>query len=101
MTPGVIALVALIALIVVVAWVVPAIATTVARNVVSGLDRSPASGSIDQSVVEARLTRIEEAIDAMAIEIERLSDHQRALLGPAPEAAQPSETDRNRTEIPR
>ena len=52
-----IALVALIALIVVLAWVVPAIATTVARNVVSSLDRSPASGSIDQSVVEARLTK--------------------------------------------
>jgi hypothetical protein len=96
-----IALLAIIAVIAVVAWVVPAIATTVARNVVSGLDRSPASGSIDQSVLEARLTRIEEAIDAMAVEIERLSDHQRALLGPAPAASQLSDADRNRTETPR
>lgn len=96
-----IALVALIAIIAIVVWVVPAIATTVARNVVSSLDRSPASGSIDQSVVEARLTRIEEAIDAMATEIERLSEHQRALLGPAPEVSQLSEAERTRTESPR
>ena len=95
------ALIALVAIIAVVAWIVPLIATTVARNVVSSLDRSPASGSIDQSVVEARLTRIEEAIDAMALEIERLSDHQRALLGPAPDAAQLSDADRSRTETPR
>ena len=64
--------------------IVPAIATTVARTVVSSMDRSPASGSIDQSLVEARLGRIEEAIDAMALQIERLSDHQRTLLGPVP-----------------
>ena len=94
-------LIALIALFAVLVWVVPAIATSVARNVVGSLDRSPASGSIDQSVVEARLTRIEEAIDAMAVEIERLSDHQRALLGPAPDAAQLSDADRSRTETPR
>ena len=75
-----IALVVLVALIALLAWVVPVIAATVTRNVISGLDRSPASGSIDQSVVEARLGRIEEAIDAMAVEIERLSDHQRALF---------------------
>ena len=96
-----IVLVALIALVVVLVWVVPAIATTVARNVVSSLDRSPSSGSIDQSVVEARLTRIEEAIDAMAVEIERLGDHQRALLGPAPGVAQVSDAERSRTESPR
>lgn len=62
--------------------VVPAVATAVARNVIRSMDRSPASGSIDQSLVEARLGRIEEAIDAMALQIERLSEHQRALLGP-------------------
>ena len=89
---------ALIAVIAIVALIVPAITATITRNVVSSLDRSPATGSIDQSVVEARLTRIEEAIDAMALEIERLSDHQRALLGSAPAAAQLSEADRARTE---
>lgn len=82
-------------------WGVPTIAATVARNVVSGLDRSPASGSIDQSMIEGRLTRIEEAIDAMALEIERLGEHQRALLGSAPDAAQLPEADRARTETPR
>ena len=79
--------------------VVPAIANTVARTVVRNLDRSPASGSIDQSLVEARLGRIEEAIDAMALQIERLSEHQRTLLGPA--SAEPQrEIERARTEYP-
>ena len=96
-----IALVVLVALIALLAWVVPVIAATVTRNVISGLDRSPASGSIDQSVVEARLSRIEEAIDAMAVEIERLSDHQRALLGPASTASVDEEANRLRTETPR
>ena len=75
---------------------VPAISTAIARNVVQGLDRGPASGSIDQSVVEARLTRIEEAIDAMSLQIERLSDHQQALLGSEP--PQLEEPDPRRTE---
>lgn len=77
--------------------VVPSIATAVARNVVSSMDRA-ASGSIDQSIVEARLGRIEEAIDAMALQIERLSDHQRALLGPASGAESGEESSRSRTE---
>lgn len=85
----------LIALLVV---LVPAIATSVARSVVSSLDRSPASGSIDQSLVEARLSRIEEAIDAMAVQIERLSDHQRSLLGPASDASREGEHTRPGTE---
>jgi hypothetical protein len=38
------------------------------------------SRSIDQDMVEARLHRIEEAIDAMALQIERLTEQQRALL---------------------
>ena len=75
---------------------VPAIATAVARNVVQSLDRSPASGSIDQGIVESRLTRIEEAIDAMALQIERLSEHQRTLLGAEP--SQLEEPDPRRTE---
>jgi hypothetical protein len=64
--------------------VVPVMGGVISRNIIASLDRSPASGSIDQSVMEARLTRIEEAIDAMALQIERLSDHQRALLGSQP-----------------
>ena len=95
-------MIAILAILVVAAilfGVVPAVATVVARNVVSGLDRSPASGSIDQSIVEARLSRIEEAIDAMALQIERLSDQQRALLGPVSTEAQ-REIDRARTESP-
>lgn len=89
----------LIIIVAVLAIAVPAIATTVARNVVSSMDRSPASGSIDQSLVEARLGRIEEAIDAMALEIERLSEHQRTLLGPVPADTQ-REIDQARTEGP-
>lgn len=88
-----IALLAVFAVIAILVMIVPTIATTVARNVVSSLDRSPSSGSIDQSLVEARLGRIEEAIDAMALQIERLSEHQRALLGPA--AAAPDEEERS------
>jgi hypothetical protein len=80
--------------------IVPAIATTVARNVVSSLDRGPSSGSIDQSLVEARLGRIEEAIDAMALEIERLSEHQRTLLGPVSDASRQEAANRIRTETP-
>ena len=90
---------AFVIILLVVMFSVPAIATAVARNVVQNLDRSPASGSIDQSLVEARLGRIEEAIDAMALEIERLSDHQRTLLGPVPAEPQ-REIDRARTEAP-
>ncbi len=96
-----IALLVFLAAVLAVAWIVPTIAATVARNVVSSLDRSPASGSIDQSMVEARLGRIEEAIDAMALEIERLSDHQRALLGGTADAPRIEEADRSRTETPR
>ena len=96
-----IALLVFIGAILLMVWVVPTIAATVARNVVSTLDRSPASGSIDQSMVEARLGRIEEAIDAMALEIERLGDQQRALLGPAPDVAREADADPTRTETPR
>ena len=71
-------LLALIA-VVVLAIVVPAVSSAVARNVVQHFDRSPASGSIDQSMVEARLGRIEEAIDAMATQIEKLTDQQKML----------------------
>lgn len=93
-----IAILAFFAVIAVLVLIVPAIATAVARNVVSSLDRSPSSGSIDQSLVEARLGRIEEAIDAMALQIERLSDHQRALLGPSSDASGQEDPNRLRTE---
>lgn len=71
-------LLALIA-VVVLAIVVPAVSSAVARNVVNHFDRSPASGNIDQGILEARLGRIEEAIDAMATQIEKLTDQQRVL----------------------
>ena len=74
----IIVLIAFFAILVLVA--VPAIATSVSRNVVNHYDRSPSSGNIDQSIVEARLGRIEEAIDAMATQIEKLTDQQRVLL---------------------
>lgn len=89
----------LLLVVVALAIVVPTIAAAVARNVVRSMDRSPASGSIDQSLVEARLGRIEEAIDAMALEIERLSEHQRTLLGPVP-SEPPREIDRPGSEAP-
>jgi hypothetical protein len=79
-----IAIFAFVIIVLVVVFSVPAIVTAVTRNVVQSLDRSPASGSIDQGIVEGRLTRIEEAIDAMALQIERLSEHQRSLLGSEP-----------------
>jgi hypothetical protein len=75
---------AFVIILLLVVFTIPAVATSIARNVVRSMDRSPMSGSIDQSMVEARLTRIEEAIDAMALQIERLSDHQQALLGAEP-----------------
>lgn len=74
-----IALLALIAT-VAVAVLVPMIATSVARSVAQGVTRAK-EASIDQDLVEARLGRIEEAIDAMALQIERLGEQQRALLG--------------------
>ena len=95
-----IAVLAILVLAAILFGVVPAVATVVARNVVNSLDRSPASGSIDQSIVEGRLSRIEEAIDAMAVQIERLSEHQRALLGPDSDAAQRDDVNRLRTERP-
>jgi hypothetical protein len=90
----VIVIFAFVIILLLVVFTVPAIATSIARNVVASMDRSAASGSIDQSVVEARLTRIEEAIDAMALQIERLSDHQRALLGRGPDPAEVEEPNR-------
>ena len=90
--------VALIIVLIVVMFGVPAIASSISRNVVNSMDRSPASGSIDQGIVEARLTRIEEAIDAMALQIERLTDQQRALLGAPPPRIEESPY---RTEEPR
>ena len=93
-------MIALLAILVIIALVVivPTVATTVTRNVMSNMNRGPSSGSIDQSLVEARLGRIEEAIDAMALQIERLSDHQRALLGPVSGPMVEEESDRSRTE---
>ena len=65
----------------VVIWLVPAIAAQAVRAAMSRIEVQRGR-SIDQDVVEARLTRIEEAIDAMALQIERLTEQQRALLAP-------------------
>ena len=89
---------ALVFIVLLVVFSVPAISSSIARNVVNSMDRSPASGSIDQGIIEARLTRIEEAIDAMALQIERLTDQQRALLGAEPPQIEPPPY---RTEEPR
>ena len=91
-------MIAILALLIVIALVVvvPGVTTVVARNVMNGMNRHPSSGSIDQSLIEARLGRIEEAIDAMALQIERLSEHQRSLLGSEPPEL--LEPDRRRTE---
>jgi hypothetical protein len=87
---------AFVIILLLVVFSIPAIATAVSRNVVQSLDRGPASGSIDQGMVEGRLTRIEEAIDAMSLQIERLSEHQRILLGSEPPRLE--EPDPQRTE---
>jgi hypothetical protein len=65
----------------VVIWLVPAIAVQAVRAAMSRIEVQRGR-SIDQDVVEARLTRIEEAIDAMALQLERLTEQQRALLAP-------------------
>jgi len=55
--------------------------------------------SIDQDLVERRLYRIEEAIDAMSQQIQRLTDQQGALLGRGTDAPEPDERYRQeRTE---
>jgi len=81
--------------------IVPMIATSVARNVAEAVNRGPGRGSIDQDMVEARLGRIEEAIDAMALQIETLTDQQRALLGAPRDTLGHAESERSRTERPR
>lgn len=91
-------LILVLILIAVLVGIVPAVVTTVVRTTQRNMDRPPFSGSIDQSLVEARLGRIEEAIDAMALQIERLSEHQQSLLGPAPERSLQDEPNRARTE---
>lgn len=57
------------------------VATFVAARVVTQvLGQSGIARPRDDSELNVRLTRIEEAIDAMAGQIERLSEQQRALL---------------------
>jgi hypothetical protein len=92
-----IAILAIVAVVAILVMIVPVVAASVARNVISNVDRARGA-SIDASVVEARLGRIEEAIDAMALQIERLSEHQRTLLGPESGAMAPEDANRLRTE---
>jgi uncharacterized protein YlxW (UPF0749 family) len=59
------------------------VATLVAVRVVTQvLSQNGLSRPREDSELNVRLTRIEEAIDAMASQIERLSEQQRALLEP-------------------
>lgn len=75
-------------------------ATAVTSRIVARYMESQQRGrSIDQDLVEGRLIRIEEAIDAMALQIERLTEHQRQVLG-GREPSLPQE-DPQRTEHPR
>lgn len=89
-----IAILGFLVVLVAVILIVPAIAASVARTVATNVAGVRPEDSIDRSIVEARLTRIEEAIDAMALQIERLSDHQRALLGRASDAGRPANDER-------
>ncbi|HEX7123372.1 MAG TPA: hypothetical protein VF178_13435 [Gemmatimonadaceae bacterium] len=61
--------------------VVPVTAVLVTRSVLRSMDMGAATAR--PVAIEDRLTRIEEAIDAMAQQIERLTEQQRALLGGA------------------
>lgn len=60
----------------------PTVAYFVVRAVLRGLE--PGSVAAHSSPIDDRLTRIEEAIDAMAQQIERLTEQQRILLGAPP-----------------
>lgn len=87
------ALAIILILVVGVVWATAALARAGSQQV------PPRGRSIDQDLVEARLTRIEEAIDAMSLQVERLTEHQRTLL----QSREPSleQHDPYRTEPPR
>ncbi|HSA57373.1 MAG TPA: hypothetical protein VLE53_16805 [Gemmatimonadaceae bacterium] len=74
---------AFILLAVIVAFMAITVGTVVATRVVSQtLSQNGLTRAREDSEMNVRLTRIEEAIDAMAAQIERLSEQQRALLEP-------------------
>lgn len=56
-------------------------AVVAVRTVSQVMSRNGLARPAEDSELNVRLTRIEEAIDAMANQIERLTEQQRALLG--------------------
>lgn len=62
--------------------VIPVATFAAVRAVTQVLGQSGLARPREDSELNVRLTRIEEAIDAMASQIERLSEQQRALLEP-------------------
>jgi hypothetical protein len=62
-------------------------AIVAARTVSQVTSRNGLARSAEDSELNVRLTRIEEAIDAMANQIERLTEQQRALLTRASDAS--------------
>jgi len=74
---------AFLVLAVLVAFLAVPLATFVSARVVGQmLSRNGLHHAREDTELNVRLTRIEEAIDAMAAQIERLSEQQRALLEP-------------------
>jgi hypothetical protein len=90
--------IAILALAAIVGVLIGATAVT-SRVIARYMETQQRGRSIDQDLVEGRLIRIEEAIDAMALQIERLTEHQRQVLG-GREPSLPRE-DPQRTEHPR
>lgn len=78
--------------------VIPAVAVAASRAAVRGTQgRIP----VEDAATQDRLERIEEAIDAMAAQIERLTQQQQLLLaarGPDAPAAPPPSTPNETTE---
>jgi hypothetical protein len=56
---------------------ITAIGVPIARALAKRLERGPLPGPSTSSDVQARLERMEQAIDSIAIEVERISEGQR------------------------
>lgn len=73
---------AFIALVVIVAVlvVVPTIAVAVSRAAVRSVNAAQGQLPVEDAATQERLERIEEAIDAMAAQLERLTQQQQLLI---------------------
>lgn len=74
-----IALIAAVAVLAVLLFV-PAIAVAASRAAVRSVDSVSARIPVEDAATQDRLARIEEAIDAMAAQIERLTQQQQLLV---------------------